>query len=84
MFLFQKQTLKCSIILDIFLSSSPWASNSEISQIVHVAAVTCQNQNGTKSLFFDSLVLLVDPLNKTKDKKQNSRKKKKEQNAKTS
>ena len=74
MFLFQKHTLKCSIILDIFLTTSHWASNSETSGIVHVAA-TCQGQNGTKKLFFDSLVPSVDlqqnkrPRTKTTEKK---------------
>jgi len=45
--------------LDIFLTTSPWASNSEISEIVYVAA-TCQDQNGTKKPFFESLVPWVD------------------------
>ena len=72
--MFQKHTLKCSIILDIFLTTSPWASNSEISEIVCVAA-TCQDQNGTKKPFFDSLVPSVDvkqnrrPRTKTTEKK---------------
>ena len=59
MFLFQKHTLKYPIVLDIFITSSRWASNSEISEIVHVAA-TFQDKIRSKKPFFDSLVPSVD------------------------
>ena len=54
--------------------SNSWASNSEISEIVHVAA-TCRGQIGTHEPFFDSLVPSVDlkqnkrPRTKTTKKK---------------
>ena len=60
--------------VDIFLTTSRWASKSEISEIVHVAA-TFQDQIRTKKPFFDSLVPSVDlqqnkrPRTKTTEKK---------------
>jgi hypothetical protein len=81
MLLFQKHTLKCPIVLDIFLTSSRWASNSEISEIVHVAA-TFQDQIRTKKPFFDSLVPSV--VLKQNKRPRTKTTKKKDQKVKTS